>query len=179
MATATKPKRKEKDHSALQTTLRGGLKKSQLKSNSFLDDLRDAAKKNGKAVDELGFGDILKQLEAEGEIVSAAALGTGWAILNNKDKARLAGVPMLILNYQFNEGDNGEFVSVEVLTNTERLIVNDGSTGIYRQLKELAESGELRAIYCKHGLRESKYEYEDPKTGEKKPASTFYIDTSA
>lgn len=181
MATATKTKAKAapaksngaqiKD--AVKTLAKGATKAS------FLEDLRDAAKKNGKALDEFGFGDLLAQLQAEGDVISASELGTGWAILNNKEKGRLVGVPVLFMNWSFNEGDNGEFVSVEAITNTERLIVNDGSTGIYRQLKDLTESGELRAIYAKHGLRESKYEYEDPKTGEKKPASTFYIDTSA
>jgi hypothetical protein len=167
MATATKKK---------PATTKLVKKKS---SGGFLEDLRDKADKNGKALDELGFGDILKQLEKDGEIMSAAELGSGWAIVNNKEKGRLVGVPLLILSFQFNEGDNGEFVSAQVLTNTERLIVNDGSTGIYAQLHEIAEAGNVKAIYCKHGLRESKYEYEDPKTGEKKPASTFYIDTSA
>lgn len=164
MATATKTK----------TT-----KLAKKKQEDFLADLREKADKNGKALDDLGFGDILKQLEKDGEIMSAAELGSGWAILNNKEKARLVGVPMLIINWTENEGDNGTFFSLQVLTNTERLIVNDGSTGIAAQLRELAEEGVTKAIYCKHGLRESKYEYEDPKTGEKKPASTFYIDTSA
>lgn len=149
------------------------------KKEDFLQDLRVAAEKNGKVLDELGFGDILKRLSDDGEIIMASELGNGWAVLNNKEKSRLVGVPMLILSSVINDGDFGQFVSLQVLTNTERLIINDGSTGIAAQIAELHKQGNMKAIYCKHGLRESKYEYEDPKTGEKKPASTFYLDTSA
>lgn len=149
------------------------------KGASFLEDLRDLADSNGKAFEDFGFGDVLKQLESDGEIFAAAELGNGFAVLSTKDKARLVGVPLLILNWNFNDGENGEFVSAQVMTNTERLIVNDGSTGIYKQLKALADTGEVRAIFAKHGLRKSEYEYTDPKTQEKKPAVTYYIDTTA
>src|SRR6266480_2334312 len=87
------------------------------KQEDFLTDLRKTAEKNGKAPDSMGFGDILKKLTDTNDIMSAAELGSGWAILNNKEKSRLVGVPMLILSYNFNEGDNGEFVSAQVLTN--------------------------------------------------------------
>src|SRR5438270_347349 len=90
--------------------------------------------KGGNQIAEIGFGDILKQLEANGEIMSAAELGNGWAVLGSKEKGRLVGVPFLVLSYSMNDGDNGEFVSAQVVTNTERLILNDGSTGIYQQL---------------------------------------------
>lgn len=178
MATATKKKSAKKPPTELATTVKA-LSKKRVKSDDFLTDLRDTAQKNGKALDTLAFGDILKQLYDEGEILSATELGDGWAVLNNKEKSRLVGVPLLVLSWTFNEGDNGEFASLQVLTNNERMIVNDGSTGIYQQLKALSENGEMRAVYAKHGLRESKYTYQDPKTGEEKPASTFYIDTSA
>lgn len=148
---------------------------------SPLETLRDVASKSkgGNQIAEIGFGDILKQLEANGEIMSAAELGNGWGVLGSKEKGRLVGVPLLVLSYNMNDGDNGEFVSMQVVTNTERLIVNDGSTGIYQQLKDLSEDGETRAIYCKHGLRRSDYTYTDPKTKEEKEATTFYLDTSA
>lgn len=182
MATTTRKKAAAKPEStALSTKVKSEVLNAgkRTKGDDFISDLRDLAQKNGKALDEIGFGDILKQLEKDGEILSAAQLGTGWAVLNNKDKQRLVGVPMLILDWSFNDGDNGQFVSLKVLTNTERLIVNDGSTGIAAQLGELSEQGVTKAIYCKHGLKASNYEYQDPKTGEKKPATTFYIDTSA
>src|SRR5215469_10341469 len=59
--------------------------------------------------------------------------GTGYSVLNNKD--RLIDVPFIILDYRFNLGDQGTFVSMNVMTKgNEKLIVNDGSTGIRDQL---------------------------------------------
>lgn len=160
---------------------RAGKALAKERRESPLEGFRDVAgkSKGGNQLAEIGFGDILKALEGAGEVMSAAELGNGWGVLGSKEKGRLVGVPLLVLSYQFNEGDNGEFVSAQVVTNSERLIVNDGSTGIYQQLKDLAENGETRAIYCKHGLRRSDYTYTDPKTKEEKEATTFYLDTSA
>jgi hypothetical protein len=166
MATATKKKSTELAKKAKKTAL---------------EEYRDLAEssKGGKKLAEIGFGDMLKSLEAAGEVMSSAELGNGWGVLGSKEKGRLVGVPLLVIGYKFNDGDNGEFVSAQVITNTERLIVNDGSTGIFQQLKDLIEDGELRAVYCKHGLRRSDYTYTDPKTKEEKEATTFYLDTSA
>jgi hypothetical protein len=169
MATATKKKTVAAKPTAMAKT----------KKEDFLQDLRVAAEKNGKALDAMGFGDILKRLEAEGEIMSASEMGGGWAVLNKQDKNRLCGVPLLILSSTLHDGEFGEFVSLQVLTNTERLIVNDGSTGIFQQVKDKLTEGDLRAIYCKHGFRRSDYTFQDPKTGEDKAASTYYLDTSA
>lgn len=135
----------------------------------------------------LKFGDFAKQLSDSGDLIDGSEFGSGFTILDTKDKGRLVGVPMIILDYNFNEGDNGQFVSLMVVTNAEeKLIVNDGSSGIARQIldinSQLGESETNKAIFVKHGLRRSDYEYEerDPKTGEKtgakKPATTYYLD---
>jgi hypothetical protein len=160
---------------------RAGKELAKERRESPLEGFRDVASKakGANQLAEIGFGDILKQLEAKGEVMSSSEMGNGWAILSGKEKARLCGVSLLVLAYNFNDGDNGEFVSAQVVTNSERLIVNDGSTGIYQQLKDLSEAGETRAIYCKRGLKRSDYTFTDPKTKEEKEATTFYLDTSA
>jgi hypothetical protein len=93
-------------------------------------------------------------------------------IVDNKDK--LIGVPFLIVQWRFNEsekyknddGTNGSFVSAEVMLQDGTLLVlNDGSTGIARQLRELSD----RRIAAGHampyagravnkGLRKSEYD---------------------
>jgi len=64
---------------------------------------------------------------------SMADYGTGFSVV---DKARLIGVDLMILQWRFNEGDYEKgFVSVEAVTrNGEKVIFNDGSTGIRDQL---------------------------------------------
>jgi hypothetical protein len=132
-----------------------------------------------KPAKELGFSEISKQLFDAGDIVSAAEYGTGFEVLDKDAKGQLVGVPFIILDWVINEGDFGEFVSLRLVTQDNRkLIVNDGSTGIAKQVREMAEAGEQRAVYVKKGLRRSDYEYTD-KNGAKKPATTFYLDTSA
>lgn len=129
---------------------------------------------------EATFEQVASALAAANEVVTAAEFGSGFDILDTKEKQRLVGVPFIILDWSFNEGDNGEFVSLRIVTKAnEHLIVNDGSTGILRQMQEIGQLGEDRAIFVKKGLRVSNYEYTDKETGAKKPASTYYLDTSA
>lgn len=109
-----------------------------------------------------------------GDVVSTFSESGEWDVL--EDKAHLVGVPFVGLRWRFNAGDAGEFVSLEVITEDgRRLIINDGSTGIYRQLKRLTdETGRTTGIACKKGLRRSDYTYTDEK-GESRPATTFYL----
>lgn len=124
------------------------------------------------------FEDVLNLATARDipTVDSATVIGDGFTLLDNKEKARLIGVPMLVLGWRFAQGDHGEFVSAHVMTkNNEKFILNDGSTGIYQQLRELTDSGNTGVLACRNGLRRSDYEYPDPTTGEMKPAVTFYI----
>ncbi|WP_274912138.1 hypothetical protein [Streptomyces sp. WZ-12] len=105
-----------------------------------------------------------------------------------KDKRELIAVPFVSLEWQFNEGDNGEFVSAVIMRRDNSLaVLNDGGTGIYRQYKQLTESiGRQRGpIMHKDGLRTSEYWF-NPDTGaisRKRPdsegdwrkATTFYL----
>lgn len=109
-------------------------------------------------------------------------------IVDNKD--RLIGVPFLIVQWRFNEsekfknddGTNGSFVSAEImLSDGALLVVNDGSTGIARQLRELSD----RRIAAGHampyagravnkGLRKSEYDTE--VNGKMQHGVTYYLD---
>jgi hypothetical protein len=105
-------------------------------------------------------------------------LGDGFKLLENKDI--LIGVPFLLVTWSFHNGDHGEFVSAKLMTQEgQKYILNDGSTGIWDQLKQYSEKkGVPAGLFCMKGLRRSNYEYED-ENGQKKPATTYYLDTSA
>jgi len=122
----------------------------------------------------------LEQLSAIFGITEASeAIGTDQYGPILEDKHKLVGVPMAIVRWDFYPGDFGEFVSAWVLTGSEdRYIVNDGSSGIYRQLRDLTnKDGQNAMLVCKHGLRVSKYDKELPNGQTIKDAETFYIDT--
>lgn len=109
---------------------------------------------------------IERAKELYGSIVTASdELGSGFAVLNKDDKMRLVGVPFFLLSWSFNLGDNGEFVSAVVVTGKhDRYIVNDGSTGIYDQLRresagdpDNGKPGRDGGMLAERGLRVSPY----------------------
>ncbi len=140
-----------------------------------------------------------------GEIIDVAQeLGTGFSVLD--DKARLIGVPFIILEARESEGDytrNGEpgtFVSLTLVCDDRKgggkFIVNDGGTGIRDQLLSYwknnpdkcgttAEGMHYSTVpfLVRNGLSRSSY-YRDPKTGDVsrkqqdgyEPAETYYLD---
>lgn len=119
-----------------------------------------------------------------GSIIEAdKVLGTGFAVLD--DKNRLIGVPFVAVKIDQHDSDKsdlGKFVSLHVVTQDGRkYIVNDGSTGIYAQIQELwTRKPELVGLplMVRRGLRRSDYTYMD-ESGKAKPATTYYLDTSA
>lgn len=104
------------------------------------------------------------------EVFSAGQiLGDGFAIL--KDKGMAVGREFLILDWTFHEGNQGEFVSMRIINpQGEKARINDGSTGICAQLRELTEKGITSGIHCPNGLRVSEYTIEDGSQ-----AKTYYI----
>ena len=100
-----------------------------------------------------------------------------------KDKNTLLGTPFIMVEWRFNDGDHGTFVSIEIMTeNGDRFILNDGSTGICAQVAALTEhrtandhpaptSGRM----VKRGLRRSDYPFTDEK-GKTTTATTYYLD---
>lgn len=104
------------------------------------------------------------------------------------DKDRLIKQPFVMVSWTFNKsdsvkdenGDPREFVSIEAVTKAgERFVINDGSTGIYRQLKTLTahreETGHKApqaGRFVSKGLRRSDYAYDEAgNTG-----TTYYLD---
>lgn len=122
---------------------------------------------------QLSFDDIAGQ-----SIDSTEALGTDQFGPILSDKMVLVGLPFVIVKWNFYQGDVGEFVSAWVLTKTnDRLIMNDGSTGIYAQLRALTDAtGQDSGLICRHGLRVSEYDWTKPDGTVGGRAKTFYID---
>lgn len=128
----------------------------------------------------------------------AQELGTGFALL--EDKGKLEDVEFVLLQWRFNAGDYGGFVSAGLVTITgDKYIINDGSTGIMSQLMELTqETKRFGGVKVPNGLRASRYTtcpecgkpmsqdevmcsnekcgYEGDKRGK---GETFYLDLSA
>ena len=114
--------------------------------------------------------------------VAEEIIGDGFAVL--KDKRSVVGAPMLFINWKFVDGDQGEFAVIRAVANTvkgfRKLILTDGSTGIYDQLRKYSDRfGKFGGLAVRNGLRASDYEVQDEETGKMKSATTFYLDTSA
>ena len=86
------------------------------------------------------------------------------------DKDALIDCPFIIVKFAFRDGDYGEYVAAEIITSDdEKFVVTDGSAGIYRQLKALAEDGKTGAVFAPKGLRRSDYEMNG------RAARTYYL----
>lgn len=126
---------------------------------------------------EMGTADLLSTFGAQ---AAEDVLGSDQYGPILEDKGRLVGVPFVIVYWEKHEkGNFGSFVSMFIIDkNDNRYIVNDGSTGIRDQLERLSkESPTNGMIVCRNGFRVSDYMYTDPKTGDERPAKTYYIDT--
>lgn len=109
--------------------------------------------------------------------VASDEIGDGFKLLENKDQ--ICGVPLLLVTWDFHMGDHGEFVSIKAVTKDgQKLIINDGSSGLYKQLAEYsAKKNKQGGMLCQKGLRRSDYKYTD-ENGNEKPATTYYLDVS-
>ena len=142
----------------------------------------------GKLVDMQSWDDLAEIFDEAGVELSFAdkVLGDGFAILDTKDKMTLIGKPMALLEWRFNEGSMGRFVSIRAVvkagknnTDIRKVIINDGSTGIMRQLDQFtAQTGKQSGLIVVRGLRVSQYKYEDAN-GVQRDAETYYLDASA
>lgn len=143
-------------------------------------------------------GAVFGGLEEAGTV-----LGDGFTLLKTDGaKARLVGKPMLLLEWSFYPGEFGEdFAALRIVAQEDngtisKYIVNDGSTGIAKTLREYtANTGRSGGLLVRNGFRESSYlycedcgtakditdahksfeGYKDHKVGR---ATTYYIDTS-
>lgn len=134
-----------------------------------------------KELRQLSFSDLLHQFGNQAVVASEVIETDQFGMLLDKDnKALLVKQPMIIVKWDFYPGDFGkEFVSAWVITQDDkRYILNDGSTGICDQLRELTDrTGRKTMLGCPKGLRVSEYDYTLP-TGAVTRAKTFYIDLS-
>jgi hypothetical protein len=128
------------------------------------------------------FDDAKGMLDSTGIVLeSMSDYGTGFSIM---EKSKLVGVPFLILEWRFNNSDlnEGGFVSVAAVTkHDDKVIFNDGSTGILAQLRMVTEQRTERkhptpqaGLIVADGLTRSDYSYTDDK-GKTIPASTYYL----
>lgn len=120
-----------------------------------------------------------------GGMESFSDYGNGFEILSDKD--RLVKTPFAILEWRFSisERFKSEFVSMLVVTEgNEKWIVNDGSTGICKQLRNITDeriaSGRpspQSGLVVKNGLRRSDYETEMEINGKTETVSgtTYYL----
>lgn len=105
---------------------------------------------------------------------SADVFGDGATFL--KDKAKLVGVPFLILEWHYitDTETNREYVNLHIMNEQgQRARFNDGSTGIYAQMKNAEGNGATAPILVRNGLRRSDYVTE--VDGKKQSATTFYL----
>lgn len=147
------------------------------------------------------FEDALRLAQEEFGNVDEAGkvLGDGFALLKDDGKARLVGVPVLLLNWDFYDGDFGSrFVAVRLVTHNpdgsiNKYIVNDGSTGIADTLARYTErTGRNGGLFVRNGFRPSEYQYceicgtavdagaddDHKRAGKHRRATTYYLDTS-
>lgn len=107
---------------------------------------------------------------------SANLFGDGAELI--KDKSLLVGSPFLVIDWRFitDEKTKREYVSVLIISPAgQKGRFNDGSTGVYKQLKEVTEQyGGPIGIDCKNGLRASEYDVEN-EAGGKEAAVTYYL----
>ena len=136
--------------------------------------------------------------ETHGDISDASEeIGDGFALLSNEDKAKLIGVPLLLMEWRENMGDFGPFMSIRLVARNRdgsmaKYILNDGSTGIAEGLRQFTQrTGKTGGLALRNGLRVSEYTFCDvcqsaacsvpdlhAKNNHRK-ARTFYLDTSA
>lgn len=122
---------------------------------------------------------IQELLNGEPILNAADELGNGFELV--EDKSSLVKTWILLINWRFSAGDyDDEFVNVQAITRDGRKVVfNDGSVGIRKQLRELTDrTGRTAGMVVPRGLRASTYDYTDSRTGKTSQATTYYLDTS-
>jgi hypothetical protein len=173
------------------------------KQGSLLDRMRE--EKTVAEVRDMDFDTLLAQLNADGQVLDASQLGEGFHLLQGKDeKKKLVGEYLAVIDWVINPGKFGGFATLKIKTKFpirfgeegyQNFIVNDGSTGIKRQIQDMQAQGFTGVIVCRKGFRVSE-DYEvtetytddngdtkerpvlDPATGKPILATTFYLDTS-
>ena len=127
------------------------------------------------AVDRMTAQEYQQWLATENIDVAEFDGGSDWDLVGNKDT--LVDRDIVIARVRFNNTDSGDFVSVCAYTVPEgdKVVFNDGGTGIYRQLMTYVnKTGRTTAIRCRKGLRVSRYKFTDD-SGKERDAATYYL----
>ena len=152
---------------------------------------RDLARELGGEIatlDEVGEGeswDEVAELFADPERAAGTVTLDDYQKLD--DKSLLINVPFYVNRWWFTDSDEygreGSFAVMHCITSrpirmptgdTSKVVVTDGSTGIYAQLRKItAKTGQSAKLMVRNGLRVSKYTA-DTDEGPK-AAETFYL----
>lgn len=127
---------------------------------------------------------MIESVQAEGLEVARAdeEIGSGFKVDDDKD--HWLGIEMMLLEWRFNDGkfenqygEKTDFVSMVVIgSNNKRAIINDGSTGIAKQLREYSErTGKFGPMYLEDGLRVSRDYPVTLPDGRNILGTTYYI----
>jgi hypothetical protein len=142
----------------------------------------EAADKKSKAVEAMDWATILtaddafKALQAAGiQVTNASDYGDGFRLIEDKDKGKLVGIPFICVNARIANGTFGDFSILHVITkHNDKYLLIDGSTGIHKQVQNHGRAVFV-GLMCEQGLTVSEYDYLDEKSGELRPAKTYYI----
>lgn len=131
--------------------------------------------------------------EVYGDVLAAdEVIGNGFKMLSNK--GLLVGVPFVAVQWKFHVSDYNDSFYTNMLVVTDkgdRYLVNDGGSGITRDLKDYSDrSGRMGGLVFRNGLSESTYSFcddcrvatvrcADPDNHKQGPATTYYLDLSA
>ena len=110
------------------------------------------------------FADLASAASTDGDLVT---VGDEYIRLDRHQKRQLVDVPFIIEDFAIQNGQNGAYSIVRVVTNrNERFSFTDGGTGITAALEMVKEG---QRVLCRQGLRASDYEFEG------RPAITYYL----
>lgn len=141
------------------------------------------------------FDDARAYFQSEGiEVSTGLEISDGFVLLDEGEKTRFVGQPLLFIDWRFYDGEFGEAVTFRFMAaDGGRFRGNDGSTGIKDQLKEITAIREkeghkapTQALAVRKGFQESTYYVhkddghviergENVPDEKKRKASTFYL----
>lgn len=110
---------------------------------------------------------------------------TGFAVMPAEFKAKLVGMPFMILECGIKDGIGGTHYAeiILVTVNDIKAKIRDSSKGIYEQIIELLteriSAGNTKpalGIWVRKGLKYKDYPYSDLSTGTVSMSRTYYLD---
>jgi hypothetical protein len=122
--------------------------------------------------------ELTQFFESEGGVIEVE--GSPWESVT---KQSLVGKPFYIVHVKFFTGTYGPAVALLCFIRDEmkRVVISDGSTGIFQQIKGMVErTGRFGGYIVRNGLRVSEYTYTQKDffgnpIGEPVPAKTYYL----